>query len=109
VIRWSWRRSSHVSSHISQFIHTPIDLYPEGTQATNDGVDRRERVDQSAIKSLLRKQGPPMIRIMPPLEDRRGRVINYAQEIEPCTVKRCQSAQSHEDQEEQNGIRKAPP
>jgi len=48
-------------------------------------------------------------KIMPPLEDRRGRVINYAQGTEPCTVKRFRNAQSHEDQEEQNGIRKEPP
>jgi hypothetical protein len=46
---------------------------------------------------------------MSPLEDRRGRVINYAQGTEPCTVKRFQGAQSHKDQEEQNGIRKEPP
>jgi len=38
-------------TYLAIHTHTPIDLYPEGTQATNDGVDRRERVDQSAIKS----------------------------------------------------------
>ena len=42
-------------THLAIHTHTPIDLYPEGTQATNDGVGRRERIDQSAIKSLLRK------------------------------------------------------
>jgi len=39
-------------THLAIHTHTPIDPYPEGTQATNDGVDRRERVDRSAIKSL---------------------------------------------------------
>jgi hypothetical protein len=41
--------------------------------------------------------------------DRRGRVINYAQGTEPCTVKKSSGMLSHEDQEEQNGIRKEPP
>ena len=38
---------------------------------------------------------------MSPLEDHRGRVINYAQGAEPGTVKKFQSAQSHEDQGEE--------
>ena len=52
AIRWSWRRSSHVSSHILHSIHTQIDLYPEGTQATNDGVDSSS---PSRVSWLLQK------------------------------------------------------
>lgn len=92
----------------------------EGTQEANESIGRQERADQAAIEPLPGKEGPcdkeghasadkddhrqPLQRCV-----HSGRVVGDAQGTKSGAVKGIQSAQSHQDQEEQKSIGKGLP